>query len=75
MDYRRYKTISKGRRKTMIEQADRGAVDDPHTPLWRRVTALFSLGSLVVVLGVLLAAVIGAAVLLMLFVLDRAIAG
>jgi hypothetical protein len=59
----------------MIEQADRGTFDDTHTPLWRRITALFSLGSLVVVLGVLLAAVIGATVLLMLFVLDRAIAG
>ena len=75
MDYRRYWANSKGRRKTMIEQAARGAIDDPHTPLWRRITALFSLGSLVVVIGVLLAAVIGATALLMLFVLERAIAG
>ena len=52
---------------------DSGA--DAHTPIWRRVTALFTLGSLVVVTGVALAAVIAAAALLALFVLERAIAG
>ena len=44
-------------------------------PIWRRVTALFTLGSLVVVTGVALAAVIAAGALLALFVLERAIAG
>lgn len=43
--------------------------------MWRRVTALFSLGSIVVMTGIGLAVVIGATALLMLFVLERAIAG
>lgn len=59
----------------MMQQADRGTLRDPRTPLWRRVTALFSLGSLVVLIGVLLAAIIGASFLLAFFILDRAIAG
>ncbi|MEM8925435.1 MAG: hypothetical protein AAGD35_18175 [Actinomycetota bacterium] len=45
------------------------------TPLWRRATAFFTLGSLTVAIGVGLAAVIAATALLMLFVLERAIAG
>lgn len=59
----------------MIQQADRGSRADARTPLWRRVTAMFTLGSLVVLTGVALALVIGSAALLMLFVLERAIAG
>ncbi len=59
----------------MIEQADRGTLEDARIPIWRRLTALFSLGSLVVLLGVLLAIIIAASALLGLFVLDRAIAG
>lgn len=59
----------------MIQQADRGSRADARTPLWRRVTALFTLGSLVVLTGIALALVIGSAALLMLFVLERAIAG
>ena len=43
-------------------------------PLWRRITALFSLAFMSVVGGALLAAVIGGAALLLLFLLERAIA-
>jgi hypothetical protein len=46
---------------------------DPRIPLWRRITALLSLGSLVVVVGVVMAAAVGATALLALFVLERAI--
>ena len=59
----------------MIQQAESGFRSEARTPLWRRVTALFTLGSLVVLTGIGLAAVIGAAALLLLFVLERAIAG
>ena len=63
------------RRLQAIEAARRGSTTDAHTPIWRRVTALFSLGALVVLIGVVLAAVIASAALLALFVLERAIAG
>ncbi len=43
-------------------------------PLWRRITALFSLAFLSVIGGVILAAVLGGAALLLLFLLERAIA-
>ena len=64
----------------MIQQSaqpasKRGSPTDAHTPIWRRVTALFTLGSLVVVTGVGLATVIATVALLALFVLERAIAG
>ena len=59
----------------MIQHAEAGTYGDARIPLWRRITALFSLSALVVVVGVVLAAVIGLAVLLMLFVVDRAITG
>lgn len=62
----------------MDRQADfdvRGTKADPRRPIWRRVTALFSLGSIVALIGVIVATVIGASALLALFVLDRAIAG
>lgn len=44
------------------------------TPLWRRVTALFTLGSIVVVGGLALAAMITLTVLMLIFVVERAIA-
>lgn len=59
----------------MIQHADLRNRTEVRTPLWRRVTALFSLGSIVVMTGIGLAVVIGATALLMLFVLERAIAG
>ena len=59
----------------MMQHATWDETRDARTPLWRRVTALFTLGSLVVLIGVGLAAAMGVAVLLMLFVLERAIAG
>ena len=59
----------------MMQHAARENWSTERTPLWRRVTALFTLGSLVVAIGVGLAAIIGATALLMLFVLERAIAG
>lgn len=58
----------------MIQPADTSPSADPRIPLWRRVTALFTLGSLVVVIGVLVAALVSAAALLALFVLERAVA-
>ncbi|MEZ5376277.1 MAG: hypothetical protein R2733_07140 [Acidimicrobiales bacterium] len=42
------------------------------TPLWRRLTALISLGSLVVIIGVILAVALGLAFLLTLLLLERA---
>ncbi|MEZ5342742.1 MAG: hypothetical protein R2706_15240 [Acidimicrobiales bacterium] len=42
------------------------------TPIWRRLTALVSLGSLVVVLGFAIAALLGASALIALFILERA---
>jgi hypothetical protein len=60
----------------MIQQADHPApADSGDIPLWRRITALFTLSSLVILIGVLVAAIIGATALLALFVLERAIAG
>lgn len=44
------------------------------TPLWRRVTALFTLGSIVVVGGLALAAMITLTVLMVIFLVERAIA-
>lgn len=49
--------------------------DDAHIPLWRRVTALLMLASLVILIAVVLAAAFAATALLALFVLERAIAG
>ena len=50
-------------------------IDGAHIPLWRRVTALLMLASLVIVVAVVLAAAFAATALLALFVLERAIAG
>lgn len=58
----------------MIQPADRYAPEtDPRIPLWRRITALLSLSSLVVVIGVVMAVAIGTTALLALFLLERAI--
>ncbi len=43
------------------------------TPLWRRITSLVSLGSLVVIVGVAIAAVVGATALMMFVVLEQAV--
>ncbi len=42
------------------------------TPLWRRLTALISLGSLVVIVGIILAVALGLGFLLTLLLLERA---
>lgn len=47
-------------------------IERVRTPWWRRLTALISLGSLVVVTGMILAAVAAASVLLLLMFLERA---
>lgn len=44
------------------------------TPLWRRFTALFTLGSMVVIAGVILAVVVAASLLMLLFIVNRSIA-
>lgn len=44
------------------------------TPWWRRITALFTLGSVVVVSGLALAVMITLAVLMAVFIVERAIA-
>ncbi len=43
-------------------------------PLWRRITALFSLAFLSVIGGVVIAGILGGTALLLLFLLERAIA-
>ena len=51
------------------------ALDDlarVRTPLWRRLTALVSLGSMVVIVGTLLAALLGISALLLMMILERA---
>ena len=42
------------------------------TPLWRRLTALISLSSIVVIAGAIVAAVVGVSILLLLMILERA---
>ena len=44
------------------------------TPLWRRITAIFSLALMSVLGGAALAAILGGTALLLLFLLERAIA-
>lgn len=60
-----------------VDRAPAGTTESPATririPLWHRITALFSLAFLSVVGGVILAAVLGGAALLLLFLLERAI--
>ncbi len=43
-------------------------------PIWRRVTALFTLSFMTVLGGILLAGILGMTALMILFVLERAIA-
>ena len=43
-------------------------------PFWRRITALFSLSFMVIIGGLALAGLIGLTALMMLFLLERAIA-
>ncbi len=43
------------------------------TPLWRRITSVVSLGSLVVIVGVAIAAVVGATALMMFVLLEQAV--
>ncbi len=50
-------------------------IERVRTPLWRRLTALISLGSLVVIIGVLVAVILGVSALLVLVLLERAAAG
>lgn len=52
--------------------ARRVAVPKVRVPLWRRLTALISLSSLVVIVGVLVAAITGSSILLLLMFLERA---
>ncbi len=71
--------------KTMLHRVDAPAgasgatrdriSDDAHIPLWRRITALLMLASLVILIAVVLAATFAATALLALFVLERAISG
>jgi len=61
-----------------VEPSPSGDHDRPPTririPLWRRITALFSLAFVSVLGGVAMAGVIGGTALLLLFLLERAIA-
>jgi low temperature requirement protein LtrA len=57
-----------------VAQIAQQSNNDVRTPLWRRVTAVFTLSSLVVLSGLLLAGVITLTVLMLLFLLERAIA-
>jgi hypothetical protein len=61
--------------QTAMDLVRRGSATDPHIPLWRRITALFTLAALVVVIGLVVAAVVASGALLALFVLERAISG
>ncbi len=44
------------------------------TPLWRRITAVFSLGTIVILVGIVLAALVTLTALMMVFLVERAIA-
>ncbi len=55
-------------------QAGSGGRRRARIPLWRRVTALFTLSFITVIAGILLAVVLGTTALLILFLLERAIA-
>ncbi len=52
--------------------AKRSGVPKVRVPLWRRCTALISLSSLVVIVGVVVAAITGTSILLLLMFLERA---
>ena len=60
-----------------VEPAPQPAAPDgrrARIPLWRRVTALFTLSFMTILGGLLLAAILGMTALMILFVLERAIA-
>lgn len=57
-----------------MAQTHRQPKNDVRTPLWRRITAVFTLSSLVVLSGLFLAGVITLTALMLLFLLERAIA-
>jgi hypothetical protein len=59
----------------MLQLAHQRVPDDAHIPVWRRITALFTLSSVVILIGVVVAAIVAASALLALFALERAIAG
>ena len=50
------------------------ATTKPRVPLWRRVTALFTLSFMTIVAGVFLAGALALSALMVLFLLERAIA-
>lgn len=56
----------------MLNQPRDFPVPRVRIPLWRRLTALISLGSLVVILGAALAALLGAGALITLLIIERA---
>ncbi|MEZ5409807.1 MAG: hypothetical protein R2761_17395 [Acidimicrobiales bacterium] len=64
-----------GGRETLSGRTGGRTRDDAHIPLWRRITALLMLASLVILIAAVLAATFAATALLALFVLERAIAG
>jgi len=66
---------STGAREAMHSGRRGRTRQDAHIPLWRRITALFMLASLVILIAVVLATAFAATALLALFVLERAIAG
>ncbi|MEM7338308.1 MAG: hypothetical protein AAF467_06665 [Actinomycetota bacterium] len=59
----------------MVQQLEPTSRGRDRTPIWRRITAAFTLSSLVIVGGVALAALLAALALLALFILESAIAG
>ena len=48
--------------------------DETRIPLWRRITALFTLSSMVVLGGLILAGMITLAILMVLYLMEQAIA-
>lgn len=48
-------------------------IERKRTPIWRKATSLVSLGSLVVLVGVAIAAVVGATALMMFVLLEQAV--
>lgn len=63
-------TAEAGRSGVATERRPRTRI---RIPLWRRITATFSLAFVTVVTGVFIAVFLGGAALLMLFLLERAI--
>lgn len=59
--------------QTASDKSPATKVQRKRTPIWRRATSLVSLGSLVLLVGVAIAAVVGAAALLMFVLLEQAV--